>query len=144
MIVIAHRGNTEGPSELENSPGQIGLALKMGYDVEIDVRYIEGKWYLGHDLPQHEVQAEFLKQNGLWCHAKNIDALYELMKLGIRCFWHQEDDVTLTSCGHLWTYPGKELTARSICVMPENVGIETLKGVAGVCTDFPGSWRADV
>ena len=141
MIIIAHRGNLDGPSNLENSPKKISEALELGYDAEIDVRYLDRKWYLGHDGPQYEVSQNFLEQNGLWCHAKNIEALFQLRKIGARCFWHQEDDVTLTSCGHLWTYPGKELTSLSVCVMPENSGILELNGIFGVCTDYARKWR---
>ena len=32
----------------------------------------------------------------------------------IHCFRHQEDDVTLTSRGYMWTYPGKPLTEKQI------------------------------
>ena len=34
-------------------------------------------------------------------------------------FEHQEDDVTLTSEGYIWTYPNKQLTDNSIAVLPE-------------------------
>ena len=48
----------------------------------------------------------------IWFHAKNIEAFYELLKLNIVCFWHQNDDVTLTSNGYIWTYPGKQLNIK--------------------------------
>ena len=58
----------------------------------------------------------------------------------IHYFWHQEDDVTLTSRGYLWTYPGKQLTEKSICVLPEleNKKSKVIlpKNVAGICSDF--------
>ena len=80
------------------------------------------------------VQCRFLKKNGLWCHAKDIDTLNVMLSYSdIHCFWHQEDDVTLTSEGYLWTYPGKDLTPNSISVLPDNKpDVE----VAGVCSDF--------
>ena len=79
MKLIAHRGLVNGPdSNLENLPGQILQALQAGYDCEIDVRYINNKWMLGHDNPDFEVPFEFLKQPGLWIHAKNLDALHVL------------------------------------------------------------------
>ena len=74
-------------------------------------------------------------REGLWCHAKNIAALEELTSLGAHVFWHQEDDVTLTSRGFLWTYPGKDLTSKSICVMPEKAKYKTIE-CAGICTDY--------
>jgi hypothetical protein len=116
-MFIAHRGNTEGPKpELENTPDYIVKALQK-YDVEIDVWFNEGFW-LGHDEPKIKIPTDFLLKPNLWCHAKNIPALRELMTLGVHCFYHQNDDCTLTSKGHIWTYPGKELVTGSIAVMP--------------------------
>ncbi len=135
-IMIAHRGNVDGPQpELENSPLYINKALAAGYNVEIDVWLVESRWMLGHDEPQYEVDEAFVVREGLWCHAKNIAALEELTSLGAHVFWHQEDDVTLTSRGFLWTYPGKDLTSKSICVMPEKAKYKTIE-CAGICTDY--------
>jgi hypothetical protein len=142
MILIAHRGLVNGPdSNLENLPGRILLSLQAGHDCEIDVRYIDGKWMLGHDNPDYEVPFEFLEQPGLWIHAKNIEALYELGKTNLVYFWHQEDDFTLTSNGYIWTYPGKPLTSRSVMVLPEWQD-NTLKNIInvncfGICSDYP-------
>ena len=55
ITYIAHRGNTEGPSGMENHPDHIAKALDQGYDVEVDVRIIDGEMFLGHDKPQYEV-----------------------------------------------------------------------------------------
>ena len=55
----------------------------------------------------------------------------------IHCFFHQEDDVTLTSKGYLWTYTGKQLTENSIAVLPND---EITKKIAGVCSDFIGDY----
>jgi len=142
MKLIAHRGLINGPdSNLENLPGQILLSLQAGYDCEIDVRYINGKWMLGHDNPDYEVPFEFLEQPGLWIHAKNLEALYVLgADAKLNFFWHQEDDFTLTSQGYIWTYPGKPLTAQSVCVMPEwdkELDLTTFKpDCYGICSDY--------
>ena len=56
-----------------------------------------------------------------------------MLEDNIHCFWHQEDDVTLTSEGYMWTYPGKELTTNSIAVLPEE---EIEVEVAGICSDY--------
>ena len=54
MIYIAHRGLFNGPDkEKENSPAQINQALFKGYDVEVDVWFKDGKWFLGHDEPTY-------------------------------------------------------------------------------------------
>ena len=136
MILISHRGNITGPnSDKENHPDYILKALQQGYDVEIDVWEISGSYFLGHDRPDYLVKADFLKNNKLWCHAKNIDALKSMIGDGIHCFWHQEDDVTLTSNGYMWTYPGIPLTDKSICVLPEEVN-SSLENCMGICSDF--------
>ena len=135
MVLISHRGNTEGrKADRENNPSYIDEALQLGYDVEIDVWFIEGVFYLGHDEPTYPVEREYLKNHKLWCHAKNIKALEALLIEDIHCFWHQNDDVTLTSNGYMWTYQGKELTKKSIAVMPERK-VE-LKNISGVCSDY--------
>ena len=103
-------------------------------------------FWLGHDRPQYQIEENFLENSRLWCHAKNIDALYK-MKINslIHCFWHQEDDVTLTSRGFFWTYPGKQLTEKSICVLPEfedkKSKVILPKNVAGICSDFVVNYR---
>jgi hypothetical protein len=61
MKLIAHRGNINGPNkEKENNPDYIFTALKLGYDAEIDIWYINNKWYLGHDNPVFEIKYNFL------------------------------------------------------------------------------------
>ena len=57
MILISHRGNIDGvkPTK-ENSPEYILEAISLGYDVEIDVWKVDGKWFLGHDEPEYAIQ----------------------------------------------------------------------------------------
>ena len=109
MILISHRGNIDGKKpELENTPNYIQKALDLGYHVEIDIWYDNG-FYLGHDFPQYEISFNYLINDKLWCHAKNIEAIIEMKKYPIHYFWHQEDDITLTSKEYIWAYPGKQL-----------------------------------
>lgn len=140
MKLIAHRGLINGPdSNLENLPGQILLSLQAGYDCEIDVRYVDGKWMLGHDTPKFEVPFEFLEQPGLWIHAKNLEALSRLTDTTLCFFWHQEDSFTLTSNKFIWAYPGQELTEKSIAVMPEwhDPEFKNLPTTCyGICSDY--------
>jgi len=156
-ILISHRGNTKGLNpDLENNPKYIESAIKLGFDVEVDVWFLEGEYFLGHDNPQYKTNLSFLERLPLWCHAKNVNALSSLISNPkIHCFWHQEDDVTLTSRGFLWTYPGKKVTEKSICVLPEEIpgldlgfktsnlnlnfvdfSTEDLKSCIGYCSDF--------
>lgn len=140
MKLISHRGNLNGSNpELENHPHSIEKCLKMGYDVEIDVWCIDKKVLLGHDEPQHEVDIEFLKRPGLWCHAKNRHALQTMIaEPDIHCFWHQEDDYTITSRGIIWCFPGKILPVNSVCVMPErsNYSYTDMMQCQGICSDY--------
>ena len=71
MHLISHRGNVNGKTDRENKPLYIKAALALGYDVEIDVWLVDGKWWLGHDGPETPTNINFLKTKGLWCHAKN-------------------------------------------------------------------------
>ena len=74
MILISHRGNISGPNlERENHPEYIFEALQAGYDVEIDVWFVDGKFMLGHDEPQYEFPFPLLDNNysKIWLHCKN-------------------------------------------------------------------------
>jgi len=142
MIFISHRGNLSGPNpELENNPSQVEKVLENGYNCEIDIRYKDGVYWLGHDKPQYEVSVWFLDKNcdKLWMHCKDIGALNHLTKYhkNFNCFFHQTDDVVLTSQGFLWVYPGKELVEGSVCVMPER-GYDSLNidKCYGYCSDY--------
>jgi hypothetical protein len=144
MILIAHRGLIHGPdSDLENNPSQIESVLKQGYDCEIDLWYVHGELYLGHDKPDYYIKHDFLTNFGLWIHAKNLGALRYLLDHDLHYFWHQNDDYVVTSKGIIWTFPGKELTRKSVMVMPEwdNPKLENIKDTNcyGICSDYVGS-----
>ena len=136
MIFISHRGNTDGPIPVyENHPEYISVALRDGFEVEVDVWYIEKKFWLGHDRPVYEVETWWLTSAPLWCHAKTIEALNMLLDINAHCFFHNTDAVTLTSRACIWTYPGFPLTVRSIEVDPEGTKSEYPLFIAGVCSD---------
>jgi hypothetical protein len=146
MKLISHRGNIDGPNSLqENCPEYIDFAIKLGYNVEIDVRLEDHQFYLGHDEPQYYVPMTWLveRKDKLWIHCKNLKSLDILCSspVDLHYFWHQEDDFTLTSRNYIWTYPGKNYTPKSIIVMPEwnNQNWNTLKvsNCYGICTDYP-------
>lgn len=141
MILVSHRGNTHGPNpQFENHPKYIEDALSLGYNVEIDVRYVDGGFMLGHDEPQYLVNLEFfhVRKDRLWCHAKNLPALVRMIDMGLNCFWHENDGYTVTSAGYIWAYPGMIAEpSRTVCVMPEFV--DGWKGSPfGVCSDYIG------
>ena len=63
MILISHRGNIEGRTDQENKPEYRKKALDQGFNVEVDVWYVNNEYYLGHALPQYKIQEEFYKLN---------------------------------------------------------------------------------
>lgn len=137
MIYISHRGNLNGPIGMkENHPSYIKEAIRQGFQVEIDVWYDQGKFILGHDRPQYEVKKHFLLDRKLWCHAKNHEAFQQMMRDNkIHCFWHEEDDFTITSKGFVWAYPGNT-KVHGIWVMPERYNLNPGKNCLGICSDY--------
>ena len=136
MILISHRGNINGRKpELENGQRYCQTAIDAGYNVEIDVWVYDGIFWTGHARPQYRVDEDFFLKEEVWCHAKDIEALKRLLDLGAHCFFHQNDNVTLTSEGYLWTNPTHQLTEKSICVLPELQTID-IEGCAGICSDY--------
>ena len=142
MILISHRGNISGiDKQSENKPDYILNALNFGYDVEIDIWHYKNELYLGHDEPTILLPEELLEhKDKLWFHAKNLDALTKLEKLSVHYFWHQNDDITITSKGYWWTYPGKKLFNNSICVLPEKFN-QDISSCAGCCSDVIGRYK---
>jgi hypothetical protein len=146
MIFISHRGNINGKNkDQENNPNKINLCLNMGYDVEVDVWNVDGNLYLGHDNPQHLITLDYLKNDNLWCHAKNKEALEIMLKNNIHCFWHQNDQYTLTSKGYIWVYPDVSLLQNSIAVMPEltKYSFTDLKDCYAICSDNIDKYKKD-
>ena len=147
MYYISHRGNIDGPNpSLENQPDYIEGALKMGYLVEVDVWYHENQWYLGHDEPTYRVDYSWLVKELLVLHCKNIAAVERLTEINDplnNFFWHDEDDVTLTSSGWIWAYPGVEVNSnKAIAVLPELEGTD-VSGFGGICSDFIEEYKKD-
>jgi len=140
MIFISHRGNLDGASKMENHPEHITKAADAGFDVEIDVWVINDDYFLGHDEPHYKTDTDFLSNDKFWCHAKNADALCKMIEDSIHCFWHADDDATITSRGHIWCNPEKYFK-NSIMVdfgMPRDL---SSRDIRGICTDIPLLWR---
>ena len=138
MILISHRGNLNGPNEdRENSPYYIMEAIDEGYDVEVDLWWVDGKVYLGHDEPQYEVSDKWLGEriDKLWIHCKNVESLNWIRNTSLHYFWHEQDTLTLTSKNHMWVYPSKQPIIGSIAVMPE-IHNDDISKCLGVCSDF--------
>ena len=59
--IIAHRANLNGPNSAEeNHPASIDRAIDQGFDVEVDLWFLDGKYFIGHDNPDHEINEDFL------------------------------------------------------------------------------------
>jgi hypothetical protein len=140
MILIAHRGNTNGRNpELENSPEYVRFAHSQGFDVEVDVWYYKGLWWLGHDEPMDSVSINFLFRNRkwLWIHCKNIEGYAHLhnLRLGCNYFFSDKDAATLTSFGYIWANVGQQPVLKSIAVLPE-IQNEDVSQCVGICSDY--------
>ena len=137
---IAHRGNYTGVQTVwENTRDYVEFAYyDKKYDVEIDVRAHGGILYLGHDEPLQVADTNFLQQPGVWCHAKDLDALDMLLNMRTRTFWHETDTVTLTNDGHIWCYPGHYPRHRhAVWLDLEDKPLpDDLTGIYGVCGDI--------
>lgn len=146
MRLISHRGNTSGPNrELENSPGYILQAIRAGYEVEIDVWYVDGKFRLGHDEPTYDFPYTLLEDyhRYLWIHCKDVESfskLNEIDKIGVRLnyFFHDIDRGVLTSQGYIWSI---EPLDRGILVMPESTGNQPGPLTIGICSDYVSNYR---
>jgi hypothetical protein len=63
MILIAHRGNITGPiPSLENEPSYLSDAINEGFDVEIDLWFVNNQLYLGHDNPQYKIEYSWFRE----------------------------------------------------------------------------------
>jgi hypothetical protein len=143
MILISHRGNVNGRIiEAENNPEYIEDTIRLGYDVEIDMWWIDGTTFLGHDYPQYKVDNTWLQKrmDKLWIHCKNTDIFIWIKNTSLHYFWHEKDTVTLTSKGFIWAYPGKQPIKNSIAVLPE-LNNDMINDCLGICSDFVEKYK---
>lgn len=132
MIKVAHRGLFNGPNPLkENIPAQIRLALYNGFHAEIDIWFLENKFWLGHDKPRINVSKAITMWDGVWTHCKNMDAYLQLKyDQNVNCFMHDNEDYCVTSRGYIWQHErlGK-------FIFTENDGKRTKVG------EYSNDWR---
>ena len=144
MIIISHRGNVDGLNpQLENSQLYIDKAIKLGYDVEIDLRCSAGKLYLGHDSPQYPVAESWLEDriDKIWLHIKDYDSLVWVSnnKKSFKYFCHESDKYTLTSNGYIWSHDlNNKMTNK--CIVPllskKQLTNYNQRNFYAVCTDY--------
>lgn len=122
MIIISHRGNINGPVPgKENRPSYIDAALGLGYEVEVDLRYIDGEFWLGHDEPQYKINESWmeLRKEKIWYHCKDIYSALELTKKEnkFKFFCHSQDEFVITSRNKLWVHDLTK-TINECCIIP--------------------------
>lgn len=142
MILIAHRGNTTRPQpELENTMPYLLAAIAQGYHVELDVWAFAGDFYLGHDSPITPVSLSDLRYIGDagWFHAKNIEALQLLKSQQFNTFFHDQDQMTLTSTGIIWSHNGINNPGGIVCMPNLSTEPHLLQNALGVCHDCLGT-----
>jgi hypothetical protein len=148
MFLIAHRGNINGSlPQFENNPDYIEQALKLGFDVEIDIWLYNNMFYLGHDEATYQIDIDWIKSKSskLWIHCKDKYSLEELYsinhKIGtLNYFWHENDFATITSKGYIWASPGKQSIKNSIAVMPEWFD-DDVRDCNGICSDIISKYK---
>jgi hypothetical protein len=145
MIRIAHRGNLNGKATAENQPEYVMHSLRLGFDAEVDVWFLNNNLWAGHDSAKYLLNNEFLNNdlviNHVWFHCKNLEALNYFIdnEISYKFFWHQNDNYALTSDGFIWTYPGKPVTKNNIIVDFNNDGVYEVEPY-GICSDC---WNID-
>jgi len=140
MLFISHRGNLTGkrPND-ENHPHYIDLAINKTYYVEVDLWVENDNFYLGHDHPQYKVSLSWLTDRKKWLfiHLKQPSVPKQFKEENLCYFFHQKDDMTVTSNGIGWLYPKYFYPPGGVAVLPEiyNPPIENLVKCIGVCSD---------
>jgi len=124
--------------------------MELGFECEVDIRLINGDFYLGHDSPEFKVDFDWISKRStkLWIHCKDFDSLNFFVKnsdSSFNFFWHDKDQYTLTNKGYIWAYPGVSVSKNCIAVLPETwlssqVNITELDYL-GICSDFIENYR---
>lgn len=146
MKVISHRGNIRGSiPEKENRPSYIDCAIGNGFNVEVDLRFIDGEYWLGHDAPDYKVNINWLnkRKEYLWIHCKNLNAAIKCKNFNSFC--HTNDPYIYTSNNKLWVHDLK-CDMNSDVIIPliniesidklNSLDLEKIKDVYAICTDY--------
>ena len=145
MKIISHRGNIRGAiPDQENRPSYIDCAMGSGYDVEIDLRVVDGELWLGHDEPQYKVEHPWLetRREFLWIHCKDLEAAKQCWVY--QSFCHHGDPYTYTSTGKIWLHethigvPEMKIDDNIIIPMIDDKDYPPFEGKPyAICTDYP-------
>jgi len=136
--IISHRALVKGSDlERENNPKYVLELLFQNIPVEIDVRFINGWYYLGHDYPSYRIEHEpFLESPLLYCHAKDLTSLNKMLdNPNIHCFYQSSDAYSITSKGLIWTNVDMPVCEKSIIVdLRPNPDYDL--NCEGICVDY--------
>lgn len=143
MKLISHRGNLTGEKPLyENNPFYIEEAIAEGFDVEVDLRYENDNFYLGHDKSDHLIFPNWLEKykDKLWIHCKTSESFIKMSTTDFNYFYHDCDRYTITSKGIIWVLVGQYPCANSIIVLPETIQLYYYEDkyfdiCYGICSD---------
>jgi hypothetical protein len=144
MKIISHRGNINGPvPEKENRPSYIDCAIQLGYEVEVDLRYINGEFWLGHDLPQYRIELSWmaLRKDKIWFHCKDQESSIKLLEIDekFKFFCHNQDSFVLTSTAHIWVHDLSN-KINDKCIIPllsiDDIKSHKVTNEFGVCSDY--------
>jgi hypothetical protein len=75
-------------------------------------------------------------------HCKDFKSLSKLIDTKVRVFYHQKEDYTIISDGHIWAHNLNNIDDK--CIIPL-LGKKELKNwkrtdVYGICSDYVGIW----
>lgn len=143
MIVYSHRGNLKGPnSKFENHPDYIDEAIAEGLSVEVDLRFDDKNFYLGHDRAQYKINLDWMlgRKQSLLFHCKEIITFFDPNQFHYFC--HSKDEFVLTSHLKIWIHDHNLLINSKNLIVPlmNKDQIDKYfdkKSAFDVCTDFP-------
>ena len=142
MKLISNRGNIFGKDiSVENSPDYIDETLSLGYEVKVDLWYIDNEIFLGDYVPTYKVSFDWLisRYLKLWICCKNVDALEFLHSHDhFNYFWDTPDVITLTSLNYFWVKSTNISGKNVILSIPETDSVIdeiTNKKFYGICAN---------
>lgn len=161
MRIIAHRAKLGRPLST-NTERDIDVALRMGMDVEIDIRESGGILWVGHDEPEFPLAIRFFEDeviDRIWFHAKDERAAVMLPR-DAKVFFHGDDRLALVFGEErlVWLHPKHNPELEGIIASgldPARVVVCDVEGFPrphfefvklkkfhAVCTDWSIDWHS--
>ena len=143
--LIAHRGLVDGPNKsLENKFSEIKRMVVGRQTCEIDVWFVHGTYFLGHDAPMESIDLAYILdyKDYLLIHAKNVEAFSSFCFLrshgghDLHFFYHSNENVVFSSRGIVIPYPGETIYPGMMHMMPESATPKANYGPVAICSDY--------